>query len=270
MLRIQQLESQLNQQEDSQTRSMLTSLAQDLRTPLTSLGGYSDLLVGESMGILGAKQMSLMRRIKANIAHMSSLLEQLIQLASKRTGSAKNEPEVDIRETIETAINSVGSKIREKSLRLDLDLAENLPTVPSSGDAFYQIVVHLLNNACQVSTTESRIVLSAHYDSIQETDVKGDIELFDFLHLAVTDSGNGLSQEIHSMVLETNRRPDKVSGTTMSDVSHSLSTAVSLINAQGGRFWLSKEWDTGDTLTVLLPLSGNGYAHPNGKPVDEN
>lgn len=265
MARIQQLESRLAQQEDAQTRSLIASLAQELRTPLTSLGGYSDLLLGESMGILGTKQMSLMRRVKANIAHMSALLEQLIQLSTRRFSPPTNEAQVDIRETIETAISSVSSKIREKSLRLDLDLPEDLPPVPSDGDAFYQIVVHLLNNACQVSTSDGRILISAHHDSIQEQGLDGDVELFDFLHLAVTDSGNGLSQEIHALILEANRRPGMIEGSRMQDVGYSLSTAVSLVNAQGGRVWLSKEWESGDTLSVLLPLSGNGYVHPNGK-----
>jgi signal transduction histidine kinase len=267
MLRIQQLESKLARQEDSHRRAMITSLAQELRTPLTSLSGYSDLLLGESMGILGTKQMSLMRRIKANTAHMSALLEQLIQLSNKRVPPSEAEPHVDIRETIETAINSISSNVRDKNLRIDLDLDQNLPAVASDGDSFYQIVVHLLNNACQVSTIESRILISAHYDSIQETSLNGDIELFDFLHLAVTDSGFGLSQEIHEMVLDANRQAETVE---ISEVGQSLSTAVSLINAQGGRFWLSKEWETGDTLSVLLPLSGTGYAYSNGKPANAN
>jgi signal transduction histidine kinase len=265
MARIQQLESRLAQQEDTQTRALIISLAQELRTPLTSLGGYSDLLLGESMGILGTKQMSLMRRVKANIAHMSALLEQLSQLSSRRFSPLNNEAQVDIREAIETAISSISTKIREKSLRLDLDLAENLPPVPSDGDAFYQIVVHLLNNACQVSTSDSRILISAHHDSIQEQGLDGDMELFDFLHLAITDSGNGLSQEIHSLVLEAHRRPGMMEATRMQEVGYSLSTAVSLVNAQGGRVWLSKEGEAGDTLSVLLPLAGNGYVHSNGK-----
>jgi signal transduction histidine kinase len=50
--RIQLLESKLTQQEDSETRSLIVSLAQELRTPLTSLAGYTDLLLNESMGIL--------------------------------------------------------------------------------------------------------------------------------------------------------------------------------------------------------------------------
>jgi signal transduction histidine kinase len=89
--------------------------------------------------------------------------------------------------------------------------------------------------------------------------------LFDFLHLAVTDSGNGLSQEIHSLVLEAHRQPDKMKVTSVNDIGHSLSTAVFLVNAQGGRVWLSKEWETGDTLSILLPLPSISYARQNGK-----
>ncbi|MFZ0545938.1 MAG: ATP-binding protein [Candidatus Promineifilaceae bacterium] len=266
MVRIQQLESRLVQQEDSETRALIASLAQEIRTPLTSLSGYSDLLLGESMGILGTKQLSLMRRVQANIIQMSGLLEQLIQLSSRRISPLSNETQVDIREAIETAITSVSSKIREKNLLLNLDLAEDLPPVPSDGDNFYQIVSHLVNNACQVSTADSRILIRAHNDTIRETNSDGGSEMFDFLHLAITDSGNGLSEEIHSLVLEAHRSPEKMSTIKMKDLEHSLSTAVSLVNAQGGRVWLSKEWETGDTFSVLLPLSGNGYVYPNGKP----
>ena len=270
MARIQQLESRLAQQEDSQSWSEIGSLLQELKTPLTSLNGYSDLLIGESMGILGTNQMSLMRRVKANIAQMSLVLDQIIQLSRKGTSRLSNKAKVDINEAIEIAINSVRTKVREKGLRLELDLAENLPPIPSEGDAFYQIVAHLLNNACQVSSNDGRILISAHYDSIQEKGLEGEVELFDFLHLAVTDSGNGLSQEIHSLILEAQRQSaknkvDAIKERALNDVGYSLSTAVSLVNAQGGRVWLSKDWETGDTLSVLLPLPNNSYVHQNGK-----
>ncbi len=268
--RIQQLESRLAQQEDSETQSQIADLIQQLRTPLTSLNGYSDLLIGESMGILGTNQMSLMRRVKANIAQMATLLDQMLQLSRRNVSPISNKAQVNINEAIEIAINSIRSEVRKKGLRLDLDLADDLPPISSEGDSFYQIVAHLLNNACQVSKNDGRILISAHHDSIQEKSLEGDVELFDFLHFAVTDSGNGLSQEIHSLVLEAHRQSDKMKAdpsqnTVISNAGHSLSTAVHLVNAQGGRVWLSNEWETGDTLSVLLPLSNNEYAHQNGK-----
>jgi signal transduction histidine kinase len=209
--------------------------------------------------------MSLMRRVKANIAQMSTLLDQILQLSRKNLFSISNNTKVDINEAIEIAINSVRSKVRDKGLRLDLDLADDLPPIQTEGDVFYQIVAHLLDNACQVSRNDGRILISAHHDSIQEKSGEGETKLFDFLHLAVTDSGNGLSQELHSLVLEANRQPDKVKANAIEEVAQSLSTAVFLVNAQGGRVWLSKEWETGDTLSILLPLSGNGYVNQNGK-----
>jgi signal transduction histidine kinase len=215
------------------------------------------------MGILGVKQLSLMRRVKANIEHMSGLLDQIIQLTRQSHSPLGNQSPVDIREAIETAINAVSSKVREKSLRLDLKLADNLPPVPSEGDAFYQIVAHLLNNACQVSMTDGRIMISAHHDTIQEKSLDGDVELFDFLHLAITDSGQGLSREIHSLVLEAHRRPVEERLLRANDVGHSLATAVSLVQAHGGRVWLSNEMEVGDTLSVLLPLASNGYTNGN-------
>ncbi|MFO3796771.1 MAG: histidine kinase dimerization/phospho-acceptor domain-containing protein, partial [Anaerolineales bacterium] len=59
---------------------VIAAIAQELRQPLSSLIGYTDLLLGESVGILGAMQRKFVERIKASIERMRSLVDDLIQI----------------------------------------------------------------------------------------------------------------------------------------------------------------------------------------------
>ena len=64
--RIDKLEAELAKRDRGTADEMLVSLIQELRTPMTSIGGFTDLLLGESLGILGVKQRDLLQRIQSN------------------------------------------------------------------------------------------------------------------------------------------------------------------------------------------------------------
>ncbi|MCI0398236.1 MAG: GAF domain-containing sensor histidine kinase [Chloroflexi bacterium] len=255
--RIHQLEMELNKKEPSTAAPLVMGLAQELRTPLTSLAGYTDLLLSESMGILSAKQIGLMRRIKANVEHMIALLDQLIQLTGPEQPQTYKTP-VDVRLAIESAVTAVSDRLREKNLRLDLKIDEQLPPVLSDGNAIQQIMTTLLDNACWVSAQGGRLVVSAHHDAIQEPAQNGAPESFGFLHLAVTDSGKPDS-DIRFLVLDSHRQSREVSLAHAAGTGERLSSALNLIAAHGGRAWMNREAG-GNTFSVLLPLSNNGVA----------
>jgi signal transduction histidine kinase len=266
--RIQQLEARLSQQEEAANSDLIMSLAQELRTPLTSLGGYTELLLGESMGILGTKQLNLLRRIEANVQHMAGLLEQIIHLADEDRFPSDRVAKVDVREAVESAVAAIGTEMQLKSLYLDMDVADDLPPIPSEGDAFFQIVTYLLRNACQVSAEESHVTVSISHDTLREPKADKDHEPFSFLHLQVSDSGGLQSQEIHDLILESHRRLDEELQRQVARVGHNLNAAVDLITAHGGRVWVEADDKAGSTFSVLLPLSTNGT--PAGKrPAEE-
>ena len=65
--------------------NVLTSIAQDLRQPMSSIVGYTDLLLGESIGILGAMQRKFLERIKSSIERMNGLVDDIRQRDRPRT-----------------------------------------------------------------------------------------------------------------------------------------------------------------------------------------
>ncbi len=255
---IQQLEAELEQWEKGPVNQVIASLAQELRTPMTSISGYTDLLLGERMGILGAMQRDFLQRIEANSQRMGTLLEQIVQMATtgKPTVQADRVKEkVDIQEAVEAAISSIITQIRDKELRLELDIAQDLPQIDLDRFAFTQVMTSLLGNACQSSGSNGRIAISAHTHTLPGSGSNGHAEMIEFVQLSVTDSGGGICAEDRSRVFDPQHRADNPLIDGLGDTGVALSVARTLTEANGGRIWMDSEIGVGSTFSTLFPLS---------------
>jgi|GEM_PF-818575 len=261
---IAELEETLAQREPSQMGELLTALAQELRTPLTSIGGYTDLLLGETMGILGSKQRQFLQRVKANVERLGVLLEQIVRLAAADNQPARLtdvEP-VAVAEVVETAVDTVITHMRKKELRLNLAIPEAIPRLYGNREALCQVFIHLLHNAFQVSEHHGEVVVTAHTDTMQAETADGGQETEHFIHLAVQDSGGGIRPEDRAHVFDPQYRADHPLITGLGDTGAGLSVAQTLVGAHGGRIWVDSEMGVGTTFSVLLPVGQNGSRPP--------
>ncbi len=229
------------------------SLIHELRTPMTSITGYTDLLLSESAGILGEMQHQFLKRINANIERMGGLLNDLVKVAAIDAGQISLSPEpVDLISVIESAIMSLSAQFGERRLAVQMDLASDLPPVHADRDSLYQIALHLLSNACQCSEPGTEIVVSAR---LQEYDSQVD-GLPNYLLVSVTDTGGGIAPEDQRRVFQRLYRADNPLIAGLGDTGVGLSIAKSLVEAQGGRIWVESEMGVGSTFSFILPLSG--------------
>jgi len=194
--RIHQLEESLSKH-DYGSNEIVTSLVQELRTPMTSIAGYTDILLAERIGILGVKQRDFVHRVQANVARMNALLEQIVQFTTgtEPTVIQLDQSSVNVEDAIETAVTAVITQLREKNLRLELNIPANLPSLSMEQKAMRQIMASLLGNACQSSRNESRIAVTVRTNVLpipSHSNNNGQTEPFQFMHLAVTDSGGGI------------------------------------------------------------------------------
>lgn len=253
--RIEMLERALHHQEKEpdHNNSLLIGLIQELRTPMTSVTGYTDLLLSETMGILGESQRDFLQRIRANAERANTLLSQLIHTASP--GESAIHPETnDVLTIIETAIDVVSPQIRERRQRLDLHLEDLLGQWQFNRDGLYQIVVHLLSNACQASPSDSHLRLDGRLEMVRET-VDGIPRESHLLHLAVTDSGGGIAAADIARVFDPHVESDAPLIAGLGDTSIGLAVVRQVIAANQGRVWVETQSGAGSTFSVLLPLA---------------
>jgi len=239
--------------EEEDRAEMLASLAHELRTPMTSIVGYTDLLLGESVGILGEMQRKFLQRVKANIERMGDLLNDIIEVTAIETGRVELRPEpVDLIPVIEEAIMGLSARFRERDLSVRLDMALALPPVRADRDALYQIMLHLLSNACQCSKEGTEVVVSGHLEEAEEG-------LPPYVRVSVTDTGGGIAPEDQPRVFQRFYRADRALIAGLGETGVGMAIAKALVEAHGGRIWLESEMGVGSTFSFILPVdSGEG------------
>jgi signal transduction histidine kinase len=225
----------------------IASISQELRQPMSSILGYTDLLMGESVGILGALQRKFLERIRASTERMNALVDDLLQTAAPKAFSAEPSSQgVDFNILIDEAIAMTMSQMREKNIVLRVDISEKLPFIQVDRDALQQILIHLLQNASSATPPEGEVSLSAHLR--QETGKQ------DFVLLQVSDQGGGIPSEDLQRVFSRLYRIENASIPGLGDTGIGLSIVKSLVDASGGRIWVDTEMDQGSTFSVLLPI----------------
>jgi signal transduction histidine kinase len=232
--------------ESAEDREVIAAISQEIRQPMSSILGYTDLLLTESVGILGALQRKFLERIRASTERMRSMLDDLIHVAAMGDGSLELLPKpVELGTIIDGAMADTSAQLREKKITLRVDLPAEMPRIYADRDALQQIAVHLLQNAGAATPTEGSVTLRAR---IQQENQEM------YLLLQVTDSGGGIQPEQIARVFNRRLRADKPLIQGVGDTGVGLSIAKTLAEAHGGRIWVDTETGQSTTFSVLLPL----------------
>ncbi|NLE43331.1 MAG: hypothetical protein GX620_01315, partial [Chloroflexi bacterium] len=238
--------------EEAVDSELLLSLVHDLRTPMTSIKGYCDLLLKEAVGILGEMQRQFLLRVQANVERLEGLLEDIVRVVTIESGKAALLPEVvNIIGVIEDAVMSLSAQFREQELAVRLDMPAELPPVQADRDSLYQVVVNLLSSACRSSRPKTEVLIRA---GLQKGSDKND-ELPDYLLVSVVDTGGGIAPEDRPRVFHRIYRADNPIIAGLGDTGVGLSIAKTLVEAHGGRIWVEGEMGVGSTFSFVLPTA---------------
>ena len=239
---------------------VIASLTQELRQPMSSIVGYVDLLLSESVGIIGALQRKFLERIKASSERIGVLLDDLMRVMDIDSGHLKLAQEsVNVVQVIDDALRGCESQFREKGLRLASDIQPNLPPVQADRDALLQIFSHLINNSGAASANDTEVHLSVRH----EIEQRPGADPLNYLIISVTDTGGGIAPADQPRVFSRLYRADAPLIAGLGDNGMGLSIAKALVEGHGGRIWVITDPGTGSTFYVLLPLEGK-YAKSNG------
>jgi signal transduction histidine kinase len=246
-MRIVEAEKGVASARSTEQAEVVASISQELRQPMSSIVGYTDLLLGESVGILGALQRKFVERIKASTERIGNLIDDLIQVTTLETGLNELKPEpVDLNAIIDNAMSYTSSQVREKNISMHLDLPKNVASIYADREALQQILIHLLQNAGSASPVEGTVRLKVQ---TQSEDGK------EYVLIQVSDTGGGIPAEDINRVFTRLYRADNVLIQGVGDTGVGLSIAKTLTEAQKGRIWVDSKMGVGSTFSVLLPIA---------------
>ncbi len=239
---------------DRAKSEFVSNVSHELRTPMTSIKGYVDLMLLGASGEMTAQQQHFMKIIKGNTDRLTSLVNDLLDISRIETGRIELECEpLDIGPLIEQVLLTIRPKAEEKGQRTQAFVPAALPLVYGDPDRVVQILTNLVGNAYKYTPRGGEFSVHAY---VRE----------EMLHVAVCDTGIGISEEDQKKVFERFFRVDDPLVHEESGTGLGLSITVSLIHMHGGEIFLDSEYGVGSNFTFTLPLAEGESPEPVGTP----
>lgn len=233
------------------------SLVRNIRQPIASGLGYADLLLGESVGFLGALQRKFLERVREGLRKADEQLHDLVRAASAAEVAPAPRAPVEFGRCLDEAMGRTAGGVRNRAQSLRTDIPASVLEVGVEEDALPQILEHLLAHASSVSSAGAEIGLGAR---TQPEEAPA------FLHLWVTDQGPGIAPTELGLVFGSLEAGVEASAAGGPETGGDLAIVKAMTEAAGGRVWVDSLLGEGTTISVLLPISSSAPPGPDTLP----
>lgn len=234
------------QEADKLKSEFLANVSYELRSPLTSISGFSEMLKQEYFGTLSAKQIEYVDGIHRSSQHLMNLINDILDLASIEAGYMRLEISCfDIYEMMQSVLSLLHERSKENKLTINFECSEQIGKMTGDETRIKQILFNLLSNAIKFSDEEGKIFFGAK-----------EIEN-DELLLWVEDSGLGISLDEQEAVFGKfykvrNKETSKNKSSSRTGTGLGLSIVKSFIELHGGRVKLHSELQKGTRFECYL------------------
>jgi signal transduction histidine kinase len=215
----------------------------EMRTPLTAIVGYTELLLVR--GNLPAAQERMVQTIKNNSQRLLDLVNNILDISRLEEGRLVVVPEaMPLAPAVKHALTVVQPLADGKHISIGLDIPPALPDVWADPIRIHQILVNLLNNAIKYTPDTGAIRITAHQNA-QPT----------MLEVSVSDTGIGIPAEQLPHIFERFSRIERP------EIQHTIGTGLGLsivkglVEAHAGQIEVHSEEGCGTCFTFTLPIA---------------
>lgn len=227
----------------NQIKTLFMSMAaHDLRTPLTTIFGFADMLL-EDLSLEDEIKREILGVIRAQSERLHRLIADLLDIERIDRGQIVLKPsDCNLNEIVHEVLASLQPLYETRELSLVVSLPE--PPLFIYGDAarIWQIMYNLLNNAVKYTSERERVEI--------EVSCRGDSAV-----LRVSDSGRGLTPEQLTRLFDLHYRTAEAKASTVLGSGLGLYIVKTMAEAHNGEVKVDSVLGQGTTFTVRLPLS---------------
>jgi signal transduction histidine kinase/putative methionine-R-sulfoxide reductase with GAF domain len=227
-------------------------VAHELKNPMTSIKGYSELLAAGSVGGINELQANFLNTIRANVQRMSTLVSDLNDNAKIEAGQLRLDYKpVQLEDVVDEVVRSTKRQIEDKKQTVDLLLPQKLPSVWADQTRVGQVLTNLVSNAHKYTPEGGRIVVGAEA-TLNQWDPGGARQV---IHVWVKDDGIGISIEDQAKIFQRFFRSEDSKAREAPGTGLGLNITRSLVEMQGGRIWFDSEFRQGTTFHFTIPVA---------------
>lgn len=222
---------------DQMKNDFVHTVSHDLRSPLTAVIGYAELV--ERVGPLNEQQKEFIHRVKGSVQNITALVNDLLDLGRLEAGFDARRELVQLENVLQYSLGLFESLIRKKNIHLYQNIAGDLPPLRANPIRIRQMIDNLISNAIKYTPDDGgiRILLLAEEHQII---------------LQVTDTGPGIPREEQARIFDKFYRASNVDNDTRG-TGLGLAIVKSVVDSHHGRVWVESTLDQGASFFVVLP-----------------
>jgi two-component system NtrC family sensor kinase len=215
----------------------VTTVSHDLRSPLTAILGYVELIA--RAGQLNEAQAEFMRRVQLSVEQITNLVTDLLDLGRIEAGLDTAKERTPIAVLARYAIENLRTNAQTRGIQLEIDLPDDLPLIYGAPIRLRQMIGNLLENAIKYTSPGGLVRIEAEREGAQ-------------VILRVIDTGPGIpaidQPFLFDKFFRSQSTSDESPGTGLG-----LSIVKSIVDNHSGRIWVDSKMGEGSTFTVVLP-----------------
>ncbi|PXW76024.1 PAS/PAC sensor signal transduction histidine kinase [Blastomonas natatoria] len=220
----------------------LANMSYEFRTPLTSIGGFAELLASGVAGPLSDQGQDYVKAIIDSVERLSAQINMVLDLSQSQAGTLplKREP-TDIGALLVDVAKGVAGLAGGRNIALEVDVNGGPGSAEVDRQRFAQAITAVVDNALRYTQEGGRVLLLG--DRFRNK-----------LRIVVSDNGPGLDARAQARALDGVLQADEAGGKPVTKRSGlGLPLAKNLIEAHGGRMELVSEPGAGTIVTILMP-----------------
>ncbi len=223
-------------------------VSHELKQPMTSIKGYTDLLMKGIGGSLSEQQKQFLQVIRANVERMRRIVSDLLDVTRIESGRLRLEMgDVIPAEVVSEAVRAFEQAIAAKSQELHVEIEPHLPTVRGDRGRLLQVLTNLLSNANKYTPEGGRITVR-----VDRWEENGRL----YVRWSVEDTGVGMKPEEMERLFTKYFRSKNPAVREEQGTGLGLVITRSIVEMHGGYVTVESEWGKGSTFSFVIPVEG--------------
>lgn len=227
---------------DRMKSEFLSNVSHELKTPLVSIRGYSELLYDEKLGLIKDEQKKSLEAIIRNADRLTRLINSILFISKMQVEKLEFQFQpVDMGEIVKICVDDARSMMDRKQITFEKDIS-GISKVNGEKDRFIEVISNLLDNAIKFTPAGGKISIKARDEG-------------EFVHLTVTDNGIGIPLEIIPRLFSRFYQADASASRKYGGTGLGLYITKNIVDAFRGKIWIESEVGKGTKVHVLLPIA---------------